>query len=261
MQRQQYFYIIGLQYLGFRFHGWQKQPEVKTVEKMVERTFSYILERAYFKVIASGRTDAKVSVNQTYIELIVEKEIDDLAAFLMLFNQNLPQDIRALSIEPTTKDFNIIKHAKRKEYHYVFSFGEKNHPFAAPFIHNAPHNLSIELMQEAAQLFTGEHDFWSFCYKPKAETQTVFEIQEAEIIENTIYQANFFPRKSYLFRVEGKGFKRQQIRLMMGMLLDIGEHQKTMEDLKNALDGTQRIKLERIAPPSGLILHRVELKS
>ena len=59
------YYIIEIQYLGFRFHGWQKQPEVNTVQRMIERTLSYVLEHKKFKTLAAGRTDAKVSVNQT----------------------------------------------------------------------------------------------------------------------------------------------------------------------------------------------------
>lgn len=92
MQRKKYFYLIELQYLGFRFHGWQKQPDVLTVEKMVERTLSYILERRRFKVIAAGRTDAKVSVNQTYMELFLEETPLEIDEFFALLNQNLPQD-------------------------------------------------------------------------------------------------------------------------------------------------------------------------
>lgn len=64
MQRKKFFYLIEIQYLGFRYHGWQKQPDVLTVEKMVERTLSYILDRRRFKVIAAGRTDAKVSLTK-----------------------------------------------------------------------------------------------------------------------------------------------------------------------------------------------------
>ena len=82
MQRIRYYYLIKLQYLGFRFHGWQKQPDVITVEKMVERTTAYVLGRKNFKLLASGRTDAKVSVNQTYIELFVDKAPIDVKEFL-----------------------------------------------------------------------------------------------------------------------------------------------------------------------------------
>jgi len=53
---KRFYYLLKIQYLGFRYHGWQKQPDVLTVERMVERTFSYVLNRKNFKLLASGRT-------------------------------------------------------------------------------------------------------------------------------------------------------------------------------------------------------------
>src|SRR5699024_6835602 len=107
----------------------------KTVERMVERTARFVLgKNRWIKILASGRTDAMVSVSQTYIELFIDGEPLQPQEFLKDFNKSLPQDIRALSIEETFKDFNVIQHPQLKEYHYYFSFGEKPHPFSAPFM-------------------------------------------------------------------------------------------------------------------------------
>jgi tRNA pseudouridine38-40 synthase len=259
MQRIRYYYLIKLQYLGFRYHGWQKQPEVNTVEKMVERTVSYVLERKSFKIIAAGRTDAKVSVNQTYIELFVDEEPLDKEEFFKLFNLNLPPDIRALSITDTDKKFNIIQHPKVKEYLYFFAFGEKFHPFCAPFMVFIKEDLNINLMKQGAKLFEGSHDFWSYAFRPKPATQTQGKIDLCELVENDIYTANFFPEKSYVLKVRGKGFKRHQIRLMMGILIDLGRGDVNLEFIKSTLNAENRIKLEHIAQPSGLILNNVDL--
>lgn len=259
MQRKRYFYLLELQYLGFRYHGWQEQPEVLTVERMLKRTLSYILEKKRFKVIAAGRTDAKVSVNQTFVELFIEDFPLDMDSFFALLNENLPQDIRALDIFETDAGFNIIGHPKSKEYLYLFSFGEKNHPFSAPFMVHIPGNLMIELMWEGAKLFEGKHDFRSYCFKPTEHTQTEGEIELCEVVENTVYSANFFPKKSYLLRVRGKGFKRHQIRLMMGALIDLGLGKTDLAFLQRTLQPENGIVLEHIAMASGLILNKVEL--
>src|SRR5699024_1985704 len=136
MQPKRYYYLIKLQYLGFRYHGWQRQPGLKTVERMVKRTLAYVLKEKPFKTLAAGRTDAMVSVNQTYVELFVYDDPLVLEEFFPLFNKNLPQDIRALDIEETHEKFNIIQHPQLKEYLYFFSFGKKAHPFCAPFMIN-----------------------------------------------------------------------------------------------------------------------------
>ncbi|MBW1298157.1 tRNA pseudouridine(38-40) synthase TruA [Aquimarina litoralis] len=261
MFRKRFYYLIQLQYLGFRYHGWQKQPNVNTLQRMVERTANYVLGNSNFKVLAAGRTDAKVSANEAYIELFVDHEKLELKDFFDLFNQNLPQDIRAISIQETDDKFNIIQHPKVKEYIYLFSFGKKFHPFCAPFMYNIMEELDIELMKKGAKLFEGKHNFRSYCHRPNENTVVHGEILECEICENDLYTANFFPDTSYVLKVKGEGFKRNQIRLMMGVLLDLGKGKINLDFVNNTLDPNQeKITLEHIVPGSGLILNSVKMK-
>lgn len=256
--KQKFFYLVELQYLGFRYHGWQKQPNVITVQEMVLKTLKWIFPDSENKVLASGRTDAMVSVNQTFIEFFTTKEISDFDSFLRAYNANLPQDIRALSIKEVDEHFNVILSPKIKEYHYYFSFGEKFHPFCASLLCNVMEMLDIELMKKAAKEFEGEKDFYSYTFRPKPTTQTVSEVISCELIENTELTASFFPEKSYVLKIRGEGFKRNQIRLMMGMLIEIGKGQVSWEEFMKTLDGDNRITLKQIAPASGLHLHKVE---
>jgi tRNA pseudouridine38-40 synthase len=135
------------------------------------------------------------------------------------------------------------------------------HPFCAPFMVNLQEDLNIELMKKGATLFEGTHDFYSFAFRPNPETQTEGSIDVCELTENSIYSGNFFPETSYVLKVVGEGFKRQQIRLMMGALIDLGRQDIDLKQLENIIDGRNRIKLEHIAQASGLILNSVELKA
>ncbi|MDH5367466.1 MAG: tRNA pseudouridine(38-40) synthase TruA, partial [Cyclobacteriaceae bacterium] len=164
-----HFYLIELQYLGFRYHGWAKQPDVKTVQGMVNKTLRYVLEGIPFKTLGSSRTDAMVSVNSTTFELFTKQEIDT-DWLLEIFNKNLPQDIKAISIIETDENFNIIQSAKQKEYLYLFSFGTKNHPFSSPFMTSVQDHLDIEVMKKGAISFKGEHNFKQYSYKPSETT-------------------------------------------------------------------------------------------
>ena len=205
---KKYFYLITIQYLGYRFHGWQKQPDVKTLHLMVDRTLNFILDGKRYKSLSSGRTDAMVSAECAAIELFLFEPIEDLPVFLELFNHNLPQDIRALSIKEVDEKFNIIKSSKIKEYIYLFTYGEKCNPFCAPIMTTILDDLDINLMKLGAQLFEGKHYFKSYCYKPTDNGIYDREILSCKLVENNIYQANYFPKKSYLLRVKGKGFMR-----------------------------------------------------
>jgi len=84
-------------------------------------------------------------------------------------------------------------------------------------------------------------------------------IDSCEVVENTILQANFFPEKSYVLKVKGKGFLRYQIRLMMGVLFQLGRGTIDLEFIKNSLrEDNDRKFLREIAPSSGLQLFDVE---
>ena len=259
MFNKEYYYLLKIQYLGFRYHGWQKQPDLLTIQRMMQRTLRYVLSRNNFKFIAAGRTDSKVSVNETYVELILKEAPLNLETFMTEFNENLPQDIKLLDIEKKEQGVNIIQAPKLKEYIYLFSFGLKNHPFCAPFMINLKGTLDISLMRQGVALMEGEHDYRNYAYKSTPETQTVMTIESASIKKNTLYTANFFPETSYIFRVTGVGFKRHQVRLMMGALFDLGSEKMSLLDFEKSLDGKIPFTLTHIAQASGLILQRVTL--
>ena len=114
-------------------------------------------------------------------------------------------------------------------------------------------------MQEAAKMFEGERDFFSYTFQHKENTITVSKVDQCTIELNTIMTASFFPKKSFVMIVKGEGFKRNQIRLMMGALIDLGRSKMSLDDFKDTLNGKNKIVLEHIAPASGLILEGVDM--
>lgn len=245
--------------MGYRYHGWQKQPNTKTLHMMIDRTLKYVLKNQYFKTLAASRTDAKVSAEQAAFELFLrEKPLDDKEQFLVDFNANLPQDIRVLSVNEVPAKFNIIQDSKYKEYHYIFSQGEKCHPFCAPIMTTILESLDVKLMAKGAALFQGSHYFKSYCYKATNEGLYKRRLICCELIENDLYKANFFPKKSHLLRVVGKGFGRHQIRLMMGVLIRLGRGEVSLDYILSSLEENSSIKIDFIAPASGLILNKIE---
>lgn len=260
MFNKRFYYLIKIQYLGYRFHGWQKQPKLKTIHLMIDRTLNFILEGKEFKTLGSGRTDAMVSANETAFELFVYEKIEDEAAFLDLFNHNLPQDLRALGIEEVDAQFNIIRHSKLKEYVYLFAFGQKCHPFCAPIMTTILEDLDIELMKQGARLFEGEHNFKPYCFRASDKGLYIREVASCKLIENSLFTANFFPENTYTLIVKGKGFGRNQIRLMMGTLIKLGRGEVDLAYIENSLQPESKEVMDFIAPASGLILNSVEFE-
>ncbi len=261
MKQQRFYYLIKVQYLGYRLHGWQRQPGLKTVEGLVKKNLKFVLGDKKFKILGSSRTDAMVSAHESAFELFTDHEpLENIADFMVLFNKNLPPDIRVLSIKEVDAGFNIIQHPKKKEYLYLFSFGRKSHPFAAPLMATFLDNLDIDLMMEGAKLFEGNHSFHNFCTKPTPHTVVEREIEICEIQPNKEITASFFPERSFLLRVTGTGFLRNQIRLIMGCLVQLGRGEFSLKDIEEALDPKVKLPMTYIAPGSGLILNKVDFK-
>jgi len=261
MQKERYYYLLHLQYLGYRYSGWQKQPGHKTVEGMLTKTLKFILPDVKCKILGAGRTDAKVSAMDMAFELFLDGvPLTDLEHFKDEFNKNLPPDIRILSIKEVSKEFNIIKDSKAKEYVYLFSFGEKNHPFCAPFLANILEDLDIGLMIQCAKLFVGTYDFSPYTARLQPNTTVIRTIDACQIKKNTVLEANFFPATSYALHIKGSGFMRYQIRMIMGALIQIGKGELTPADIEASLQGDNAAPLTSVAPASGLMLYGLEFE-
>ncbi len=260
MQKKRFYYLIRIQYLGFRYSGWQKQPGQKTIEGMLIKTLKFVLPNTRSKILGAGRTDARVSALDAAFELFLDDDrpIEDINGFLIIFNQNLPPDIRVTEITLTDENFNVIQNSKEKEYIYLFSHGKKNHPFCAPFLANIQEELDIETMQRAARLFEGEHDFSIYTARIQKNTKSIRTIEHCEIRPNTVLSANFFPKNSYALHVKGQGFMRYQIRMMMGALIQLGRGELLLSDITGSLVANSTLRLNYVAPGSGLLLNRLE---
>lgn len=256
MARWSHFYLIRIEFLGFRYHGWQKQPKFRSVQGMIDKTFEFIFQHENFKTHGCGRTDAKVSANDFAFELFVNEQLEPNKIIEEL-NNNLPSDIRAKTAVQVNSDFNIIQNSKEKEYHYFFSSGEKSHPFNAPYIRDFGAELNIDKMKEAAELFKGVHNFKRFASKPTENAVFERDILKSEIVENKSITANFTPEESFIFKVRSKGFLRYQVRLMVGALVNVGRGDWTIEQFKETLENPLGTQVRHIAPSSGLVLNEV----
>jgi tRNA pseudouridine38-40 synthase len=115
-------------------------------------------------------------------------------------------------------------------------------------------------MMKAAKMFEGTHNFQNFTARIQPNTKVMRTIERCEIIENTEFKANFFPENSYLLLVQGEGFMRYQIRMMMGALVLLGKGELSFNSLEKALNGNDKILISYVAPGSGLFLKNMEFR-
>lgn len=252
-------YLLRLQFLGFRYHGWQFQPKVRTLEGMLRKTFRYVIPESRVKILGAGRTDAMVSAIDFAMQLLTEGELPVAPEpFLELLNENLPPDIRVVSISEAPAGFNAIRDSLSKTYRYYFCYGPKPHPFSAPFLGYFPGPLDLELMASAADLMTGTHDFTAFTSRPSTDGLHLRTLYECRIEPNRQFTASFFPEQTYSLQVRAGGFGRNQVRLIMAALVSIGRKEAGLEQLRKSLLDGDPWPAGFIAPASGLQLIRTE---
>lgn len=256
MQNKPFKYLFRIQYLGLRYHGWQVQKGVKTIQGTLEKTFRHVLQHENFKILGSSRTDTGVSCLNGAFELFLPNVVEP-NSLLTPLNEILPADIRILEGFQSSYDFNVIQDVANKTYGYYFSYGPKPHPMFAGSVAYAGKSLNLEIMDEGASLFKGTHDFRRFCSQGKNTQHFIRDISYSQIDEPP-EDYTFLPKNNCkVYRVKGGGFLMHQVRRMAACLISLGMGELKLNDIQKALESSEKSPFSAKAPASGLILEKV----
>lgn len=260
MQSRPFSYLFSISYFGARYKGWAPQPNQPTVQRRVERVFRHALGHEDFSLIGASRTDSGVSCLGGFLQLFLREKVT-IETLLPELNTHLPDDIRLNGVEEVSMTFNLIQAVKQKTYRFYFSNEAIFHPFASSFLVNIPSLLDLELMQEAAQLFVGSHDFKAFCKASENKTDYTREVLFAGIYSSDEFLGTFFPKGISYFEVTGTGFLHHQVRKMMTAIWEVGKGNWKMEEITNRLEEPNS-DWEHIppAPANGLVLWKTEIE-
>jgi tRNA pseudouridine38-40 synthase len=249
------YYNLEISYEGQNYFGWQRQKDFVTVQGTIENILKEIVESNFIRTIGSSRTDTGVHAlaNVCFVQIPTELTPIQLKDRL---NQALPPEIRVNKCERTYKQFKVIYFADRKTYFYLF----KNEPseINSNYFTNIEEKLDIEKMKEAAKFFEGLHNFTNFSYKPSKNAEMTKEVFKCEIIEDQHFLKGKDREGCFALVIEGSGFLKQMIRIMMGALFNIGKGLVTIEDIQEAFSTTEFKKTGYITPGAGLYLKEIE---
>ncbi len=250
-------YRLVLQYKGTRYLGWQVQPEDagQTVQGELNRALQTISKSTEVKSMGAGRTDAGVhalgQVAKISMPLVIAPE-----NLVKALNVNLPDDIRILSADISDEVFFPTGHAKSKIYHYRFTAERTFSAFQNDLIVNHPFELNLKSMREACQVLVGTHNFVNFFCEGTEVSSTTRTIFACGIDEVKQGEWNMLP-SHFVFKIEGNGFLKQMVRLLMGAIWNVGRGKISVEEFRLALNPPTRTRLGPVAPPSGLYMVRV----
>ncbi len=234
-----------IEYQGTRYHGWQIQKNARTVQGDIVAALAKLTGRSDFEFYGAGRTDAGVHALRqvAHLDIAVPLEAEGLRRQL---NDELPPDIHILQVEPAHPRFHARHHAVSRSYLYQIS--RRRTAFGKKLVWWVKEELDLDAMRGAAALFVGMRNFRSFAAEDGDDTSAKVLIERVEVAA----AGNLI-----LVRVEGSHFLWKMVRRIVGVLVEVGKGNLTVQDVRGFLDTRSEEPAKLAAPASGLFLERV----
>ena len=238
-------YQIILAYDGTDFQGFQRQAEARTVQGVVETALAR-LDWPGRVILFAGRTDTGVHGEGQVIAFDLEwsHSTEELGRAL---NANLPADVAVRAVQVVAPDFHPRYDAKGRTYQYRIYCEPDRDPLRDRFAWRVWPDANLALLQQAARLLTGVHDFAAFGTAPRPGGRTVREI----------FRASWEPQAGgLLFEVSANAFLYHMVRRMVYLQVLVGQNRLEPELLAQAVQLSQ-LQPPGLAPAHGLVLKEV----
>ena len=246
-QNQQQRVALVIQYQGTEFHGWQRQTQERTVQAEIEGVIATVLGHSV-TLHGAGRTDTGVHAAAQVAHFAAPKVIP-AERWAAILNDRLPNDtvIRAAAAVPDR--WHAQFSAEWRRYRYTFYTSRYPNLFVQPFVwHYYYQPLDERLMLAALAPIVGYHNLAAFHRAGSDRAHSWVEVQEVEC-----------DRTGHFVRVElqAKGFLYGMVRLIMGLIVQVGQGQLSPEGFTAIWQNQRRDLVKYSAPPQGLCLLRV----
>jgi tRNA pseudouridine38-40 synthase len=247
---------LTLQYDGTDFHGWQVQSgngnNQRTVQGELMRALELIEGRSVV-VHGAGRTDAGVHAAAQVASVQLQREMT-AGKLRAAINGNVGRDLRVTDARIVGDDFHARYSARGKTYHYRIFNAPFMSPFRARYALHAARPLDVERMQEAAQLFIGEHDWTAFSAAQSDVASRVRCVTEMRVTKRWSERG-----QGTLIEIAAgaEGFLRYMVRSIAGTLLAAGRGGMDLKTIERAIQSGERSLVGATAPAHGLTLARV----
>ena len=238
-------YRLTIAYDGARFHGYARQPQVRTVQGELEACLERLV--GPLETSVAGRTDKGVHASGQVVAVSSEHPWD-LDRVLRSVNKRLGPELVILEIQPVADGFSARFDDTERAYVYRILNREAPDPFLAATSWHVATPLDLDRMNAAAQAFVGEQDFSSLCRRA-GNRSNVREVRGAEWNRHGDVMR---------FDVAASSFCHQMVRSMVALCVDVGRGKIEPETVPEVIAAGDRHAARGAAPPHGLTLVRVE---
>jgi tRNA pseudouridine38-40 synthase len=239
-----------LQYDGTRFAGWQRQPDERTVQGVIEEALEKLCGR-HVAVLGAGRTDAGVhALGQSAGIRVPERWT--AAEMRRALNAVLPGDVWIAASYSMKPDFHARFSAVSRAYRYLVGMDEEaESPFRRDRELSWRKPLDRQLLDEAAHLILGESCFRGFAVKGTAP--------ETDNHRCNVLEAKWLERDGGLaFFVRANRFLHHMVRFLVGTMLDAASGKRPLSDISDLLEAEDNKAVSAPVPSRGLYLEKVE---
>lgn len=238
---------LDIEYDGTGCAGWAKQPGLPTIEGLLEEMLGQVLQERVSLSVA-GRTDAGVHARGQVVSFLTGNGIE-AGRLAWSLNSMLPDEVAIKDCSEAAEDFDARRSALSRLYSYSILNREYKSPFRARFVHHYAGPLDLALMEQAAAMILGNHDFTAF-------TPTVSE--HSYFLRDITLSEWRREDDLLIYRIRSKSFMRNMVRALVGTMLEIGRGYRPLEELEPLLEGAARSEAGETAPARGLCLEAVE---
>ncbi len=233
-------------YEGTDYVGWQYQPNGLSVQQCVEEALQKLTGHNC-TVYSAGRTDAGVHALGMVCHFSTARDLP-LSAWREGMNSFLPAAIAVRSAREVDESFHARFSATGKHYRYTLLCDPVRSPLERRTSWQLKSDIDLIRMRVAAAAFIGCHDFRAF-----RTTGCSAETTVREIFSVTLTQQGAL----VYIDIEGSGFLKNMIRMMVGTLVDIGRGKRPVDDIVKMLHSPGSVGPALTAPAHGLCLMQV----
>lgn len=247
-------------YDGTDFRGFAESDGVRTVMGVLRRAVELVV-RGEVELTGAGRTDAGVHAWGQVVSGLIPADTD-LNRLVRSLNGICAPDLAVREVRWVEPEFSARFSATSRTYRYELWNSPQPNPLVARTTWHVPQPLDVEAMNQAAEALIGEHDFSSFCRRPKPaagrpEPSLVRRVSTARWTEFRTPFDESGGRGSLRFEISASSFCHQMVRSVVGTLVDVGLQRRSVDATREALDARDRNAAGQVAPATGLVLFDV----
>lgn len=232
---------LTLEYDGTGYHGWQQQPNHRTIQAEVQSAVRALIQEEPV-LIASGRTDSGVHALGQVVNFKSQTGLE-LRSIRDGLNCYLPSDIRVILVDDVPDSFHARFDAKGRRYRYFISRRIK--AVGRQYAWFSKYDLTVSKMREASEHLLGTKAFTAFSKKNVEEKHYLCDVRHIQWMEQD---------DNLIMDIVANRFLHHMVRIIVGTLVEVGRGRYSPKDVQDILASGDRRRVGAVVPPHGLFL-------